>query len=296
MSEPRSVSELLAVGERVLQDSTQLFEDHDRPAIARDLLSAVLGQEDPDENLVPPRRTRERYLSFIARRAAGEPAPFITGKTLFFGLELTVKPGAFVPRASSELLVSRALMRIGRRRTPIVVDACTGAGPIALAVAHRRPDARVWGTDISNEGLAQARMNAKRLGLRNATFRRGDLLDPLPRTLERRVDLITAHVPYVPVGEVEALPAEVTEHEPVFTLTDSSDDGLGLMRRTISEAPQWLVPGGWLLLEMSEDLAARARRLCRRAALEDKGTSMDSDRLSVIVEARERRRRESVAR
>ncbi|MDP9223653.1 MAG: peptide chain release factor N(5)-glutamine methyltransferase [Actinomycetota bacterium] len=291
MSEPRSVSELLGVGERVLADSTQLFEDHDRPGIARDLMSAVLRGDDFDDDLVPPRRARERYLSYIARRAAGEPSPFITGKTVFYGLELTVRPGAFVPRPSSELLVSRALKRIGRLHDPVVVDACTGAGPIALAVAYHRPDAEVWGTDISDAGLAQARSNARSLEVANVTFRRGDLYGPLPRGLRQRVDLITAHVPYVPAGEVDDLPAEVTEHEPASTLTDNSGDGLGLMRRTIFEAALWLAPGGWLLLEMSEDLAPRARRLCRRAAFEDKGTAMDSDRLSAVVEARERHRR-----
>jgi release factor glutamine methyltransferase len=295
MTEPRSIGELLAVAERVLEDSQQLFEDHDRPRLARDLMSAALG-EDPDAyefnlEFEPPLRTRERFLAYIARRAAGEPAPFITGKTLFCGLELRVKPGAFVPRPSSELMVNRALKRLRSFRDPIVVDACTGAGPIALAVAYERPDAQVWGTDISDEGIHQARNNAKNLELRNVHFRRGDMYGALPRKLENQVNLITAHVPYVPVGELDDLPAEVTEHEPVFTLTDRSGDGFDLMSRAISEASQWLGPGGWLLLEMSEDFTPRARELCREAGLEDKGAATDSDHLSAIVEARERPRR-----
>ncbi|MEA2505419.1 MAG: release factor glutamine methyltransferase [Actinomycetota bacterium] len=293
MSEPRSVAALLSVAERVLDDSQQLFEDHDRPRIARDLLAAALSLEPEfdfddgfDASFEPPRRIRERYLAFVARRAAGEPAPFITGKTLFYGLEMSVRPGAFVPRPSSELMVTRALKRLRALREPIVVDLCTGAGPIALTVAHERQDAHVWGTDISDEGLKQARGNARSLGLSNIYFRRGDLYGAVPASLRGGVHLITAHVPYVPVGELGDLPAEVTEHEPVFTLTDQSDDGFDLMSRAISEAPGWLRPGGWLLLEMSEDFAPRARRLCRKAGLEDKGAAMDDDRLSAIVEAR----------
>jgi release factor glutamine methyltransferase len=303
MSEPRSVSELLAVAERVLEDSQQLFEDHDRPRIARELLAAVLDLppdfdfDNGDEgDFRPPRRTRERFLSFVARRAAGEPGPFITGKTYFYGLEMSVKPGAFVPRPSSELMVTRALRRLRAFRDPIVVDLCTGVGPIALAVAYERPDALVWGADISDEGLNQARANARGLELSNVRFRRGDMYGALPRRFQNEVALVTAHVPYVPVGELEDLPTEVTDYEPVSTLTDDSDDGFGLMSLAISEAPQWLRPGGWLLLEMSEDFAPRALRLCRKAGLEDKGAATDSDRLSAIVEARERPQRGRPAR
>jgi release factor glutamine methyltransferase len=300
MSEPRSVAELLSVAERVLEDSQQLFADHDRPRMARDLLSAALGLTDEhdqdfnhdfDGDLEPPLRTRERFLSYVARRAAGEPFAFITGKAFFYGLQLKVKPGAFVPRPSSELMVTRALKRLANVRDPIVVDVCTGAGPIALAIAHERPDATVWGADISDEGLRQARMNAKQLGLTNARFRNSDMYEALPRSLRHQVHLVTAHVPYVPVDEVDDLPPEVTEYEPVFTLTDQSSDGFDLMTRAILEAPEWLRPGGWLLLEMSEDFTARARRLCRKAGLEDKGVATDADRLSAIVEARERPRR-----
>jgi release factor glutamine methyltransferase len=303
MSEPRSVTELLSVAERVLEDSQQLFEDHDRPRIARDLLAAVLDlppdvdfDNGYDVGFQPSRRLREKFLSYVARRAAGEPAPFITGKTYFYGLEMSVKPGAFVPRPSSELMVTRALKRLRAFRDPVVVDVCTGVGPIALAIAYERPDALVWGADISDEGLDQARANAKGLELSNVHFRRGDMYGGLPRRLQDQVALVTGHVPYVPVGEVDDLPVEVTDYEPAFTLTDQSDDGFGLLSRAVSEAPRWLRPGGWLLLEMSEDFAPRTRRLCRKAGLEDKGTAMDEDRLSAIVEARRKPERQRPAR
>lgn len=305
MSEPRSIAQLLAVAERVLEDSQQLFADHDRPRMARDLLSAALGLTDDsdedfdhdfDEDYEPPRRDRDRFLSYIARRAAGEPAPFITGSTFFYGIQLRVKPGAFVPRPSSELMVTRALKRLANVHAPVVIDVCTGAGPIALAIAHERPDAEVWGADISDAGLRQARGNAKRLELNNARFRNSDMYGALPRALRDRAHLVTAHVPYVPVDEVDDLPTEVIEYEPVSTLTDQSIDGFDLMSRAILEAPDWLRPGGWLLLEMSEDFAPRARRLCRKAGLEDKGTATDADRLSAIVEARERPQRRKAPR
>lgn len=293
MSEPRSVKELLELGERVLGDSNAIFEDHDNAFEARQLLAYALGIADAaaDElpnNLEPPPRKRERYLACIARRAAGEPLPLIRGHIEFYGLNLTVQPGAFVPRPSSELIVARAARLLRRRRSPVVVDICTGTGPIALAIADEFSNADVWGTDINSGGLVQGRSNAKRLGIQNVSFRRGDMYGALPARLRGTVDMVTAHVPYVPSSELDDLPAEVKDHEPLFTLTDHSDDGLGLMRHAVQGAPEWLEPGGWLLLEMSEDLSAGVTRMCRRAGFEDARVSSDDDDLSVVVEARMR--------
>ncbi|HEV2757350.1 MAG TPA: HemK/PrmC family methyltransferase [Actinomycetota bacterium] len=296
MSEPKTIPELLALGTRVLSDSTHIFEDHDNAREARDLLALCLDvssddldEADPDV----PRRTRERYLSLVARRAGGEPFPFLTGRIEFWGLDLMVRPGAFVPRPSSELTVTRALRKLRRRKSPVIVDVCTGAGPIALALADELPTAEVWGADISTEGLAQGRENARRLGLDNVRFKKSDMYDAIPARLRGNVDLITGHVPYVPLDEVEDLPAEVREFEPIYTLTDESFDGLGLMRRAVEESVEWLKPGGWLLLELSHDLPARVRKLAKKAGLEDHGVARDEDDLSVVIEARkpEARRR-----
>ncbi len=288
MSEPRTTSELLDAGERVLSDSSHIFEDHDNRMEAEGLLEFVLEADiddlDPDE--IPFRRERERYLSLVARRAAGEPFPILVGSIEFYGLTLEVKPGSFVPRPSSELTVSRAVKRIKKCRRPVVVDVCTGAGPIALAIAHELPRAEVWGTDIDADGLAQARRNAKLLEIDNTTFRKSDMYGSLPKRLKAKLDLITGHIPYVPPGEVADLPAEVKDHEPLFTLSGLSKDGLGLIRTAVEQAPEWLAPGGWMLLEISEDLVPKVRKLCDKAGFEDHGYASDEDDLSVVVESR----------
>jgi release factor glutamine methyltransferase len=286
MSEPRNIRDLLRLGERVLDDSSHIFEDHDNAGSARELLGHVLktdkGNLKQKREVTPAQR--DRYLALIARRAAGEPMPFLLGYIEFYGLELKVKPGTFVPRPSSELVVAQAVRRLRRRRSPTVVDVCTGAGPIALAIAEEIPDADVYGTDILAEGLAQGRANARRLGIDNVKLKQGDMYGSLPKRLRGKVDVITAHVPYVPAHELEDLPAEVAEHEPILTLTDSSD-GTYLMEIAIREAHNWLKPGGWLLLEMSEDFAPKARRLFKRHGLIDRGVASDNDGLSIVAEA-----------
>jgi release factor glutamine methyltransferase len=291
MSARRNVKQLIELGTRVLEDSTHIFEDHLNEDEARGLLAFTLKIDDDEldelsPGFEPTTRQSEKYLSLIARRAAGEPFPFLVGRTEFYGLELKVKPGAFVPRPSSELTVEWAVKRLRRMKSPTVVDVCAGAGPIALAIADEIDSADVWALDVLNEGLSQGRANATRLGIKNVTFRRGDMYGPLPKRLLGGVDLITGHIPYVPIDELDDLPSEVREHEPLETLTDHSDDGLILMARAIEEGVPWLKPGGWLLLEMSDDITGKVRRMCKGAGLEDHGVVTDDDDLSVVVEAR----------
>lgn len=285
---------LLDLGERVLADSTHIFEDHDNRREAEELMGYVLDVDIDDEDLDLDKElstaARRHFLALVTRRAGGEPFPVITGRIEFYGLDLVVRPGAFVPRPSSELTVARAARRLRGRQDPVVVDVCTGAGPIALAIADEFPKAEVWGADIDEKGLSQGRMNAKRLDIPNVHFRKSDMFGALPGRLRGGVDVITGHIPYVPPDEVDDLPTEVREHEPLYTLTDESSDGLSLIRGAIEDAPRWLKPGGWLLIEVSDDLPGKLRRLFRNAGLEDKGVASDEDRLSVVVEARKPKR------
>lgn len=288
MPEPLTVGELLVIGERVLEDSTHIFEGHDLEGEARDLLALTL-KSSPDDLVgveEVPRRQRERFLSLIARRAAGEPFPILMGYIEFAGLRLDVIAGAFIPRPSSELTVEWAEKRLKKLDRAVVVDVCTGAGPIALALAHKFRDAEVWGADIMSEGLAQARDNARRLGLDNVSFVEGDMYEPVPSRLRGTVDVITGHVPYVSTEELADLPTEVRDHEPVHTLSDASEDGLFLLRRAVAESTAWLKPGGWLLLEMADDLSEGVEAMMTEAGLKHVGTVADEDDLSVVVEGR----------
>jgi release factor glutamine methyltransferase len=287
MAEPRTVSELLDTAELVMSDSSHIFDDHDNRHEAIELMAHVLDvdEDDLDMDEVPSGPTRNRFLALAARRAAGEPFPFLVGHIEFFGLDLKVRPGPFVPRPSSELTVERALKRLKRKRHPIFVDVATGAGPIALAVAAEMPQAEVWGIDIDEKGIAQGRENARLLDIDNARFKVSDMYGSLPARLRGNVDVISGHVPYVPADELEDLPREVRGFEPVHTLSDQTADGLFLMRRAIDESVEWLKPGGWLLLEVSDDLIGRIKKLAGRAGFEHRGVADDEDGLSIVVES-----------
>jgi release factor glutamine methyltransferase len=235
---------------------------------AEDLLMHALGGEEPRPNEEIPAKTRKRFETMVDRRVTGEPIPFIKGYAEFRGLELIAKPGVFVPRDSSEFLAEQAIGRLRTRKAPVHVDLATGGGAIALAVADEVPRASVYGADVSEDAVKLARKNAKRLGL-HATFAAGDLFGGLPKKIAGKVDVITLHPPYVPREEVKDLPDEIRDWEPSHTLTDHSDDGLGLVVRAADESEVWLRPKGWLLIEVSPDRAREVKRIMRQAGMRD---------------------------
>jgi release factor glutamine methyltransferase len=235
------------------------------------LMIDLLGYDpEPDERL-SDKKTR-KYQAWVERRFTGEPIAHITGVTEFRELELVVEPGVFVPRDSSEWMVECAVRRLRKRKAPVLVDLASGMGTIALAVSHEVPKAEVFGAELSDEGVRLARKNARRLGL-HARFGAGDLFGPVPKNLKGRVDVITIHPPYVAKHEVADLPDEIREWEPEHTLTDHSDDGLGLVRRTVEESPAWLRSSGWLLMETDADRAKDVKRVMAAGGFRDVASS-----------------------
>jgi release factor glutamine methyltransferase len=261
--------ELLQRGEAALKASPSI--DHwqrDRERIeAEDLLGHALGHDYDLDDEIPTAAAR-RFDRLIDRRTTGEPIPYIKGYAEFRGLRLTTRPGVFVPRDSTEFMVEQAVRRLARRPRPVAVDIASGGGTVALAIANEVPRAEVFGTDIAQDAVRLARANARRLKLR-ATFLVGDLFAALPRRIEGAVDVITLHPPYVAKSELRLLPDEIRRFEPVHTLSDHSVDGLGLVERTSSEAPRWLRPGGWLIVEVSPDRSRGVASRFRAAGLTD---------------------------
>lgn len=178
----------------------------------------------------------------IDRRVAGIPLEQIVGWVEFCGTRLSVAPGVFVPRLRTSLLVEAAAERC--HEGAVVVDLCCGIGAVLAALVDRVSPVELYGTEIDPAAVSCARANLRS----RATIGTGDLYDPLPAMLRGTVDLITANAPYVPTEQIAFMPTEARDHERRAAL-DGGADGLDLHRRIIDAAPQWLAPGGWLLIE-----------------------------------------------
>ena len=229
------------------------------------LLLHVLGQEAHDrawllahDSDALPVAAEVRLAPLVARRAAGEPLAYITGRREFFGLDLEVNPHVLIPRPDTETLVEWALEHLPTTTAHAlrVLDLGTGSGAIALALKAQRPYAQVQALDRSEAALAVARRNAARLSL-DITFAQGNWLDGN----HQRYHLIVANPPYVADADPHL---SALAHEPLQALTAGSD-GLQDLLTIIASAPDHLYPGGSLMLEHGQDQAATVRELLTAA-------------------------------
>lgn len=218
------------------------------------------------------------FRALCARRDAGEPVAYLTGRQGFWTLDLGVSPATLVPRPETELLVELALERITTDAPAHLADLGTGSGAIALALASERPLARVVATDASADALAVARGNAATHRIINVEFRQGDWLAPLAG---QRFDLIASNPPYIALGDPHLERGDL-RFEPSLALA-SGLDGLDAIRAILAGAPTHLRPGGWLLLEHGWEQGAAVRAL------------LDAAGFSQVVSVRDLESRERVS-
>jgi len=221
------------------------------------------------------------FRALIQRRLDGECVAYIVGRKEFYGLDFVVSPAVLVPRPDTETLVEAALDFCREwGKTVRVLDLGTGSGAIAIALKHTIPELEVWATDISAEALAIAQANAARLLPPNSIhFYQGDLYKALPYSLIRQCrtptpySLHISNAPYIPTAEIAGLAPEV-QREPLIAL-DGGSDGLGIIGRIISGAPQFLCPGGALMLEADPRQMERIVALLRQTGFTDIHTRRD---------------------
>lgn len=203
--------------------------------------------------------TETIYMGQVARRERGEPVAYLTGHREFYGLDLVVTRDVLVPRPETESVVDACIENIGEGEKSRMADIGTGSGAIVVAVCKLRPLAKAFATDISEGALKVAQENANRHEVRGQiTFLKGDLLEPLPQP----VNLIAANLPYVPPGE--AAP-DVATWEPQVAVFGGGDDGTALIRRFLSDAPRYLLPGGRVVMETAYSQGALVSALAREA-------------------------------
>jgi release factor glutamine methyltransferase len=220
----------------------------------------------------------QRYLALVARRAAGEPTQYITGKQEFWGLEFEVTPEVLIPRPETEHLIEVALERMGsaaREAKLRIADVGTGSGCLAIALAKEFPRAEIFATDISEPALGVARRNAARHGLTSrVSFTRCNLLEELSADSQVagrqpiHFDLIVSNPPYIALADATALPREVREHEPEQALF-AGELGFDNYPALIAQAESRLQSGGVFVLELGHDSLAAVRSILNATAWRD---------------------------
>ena len=249
----------------------------DDALVARLRAAGCVFAEDEAALLRGEARDADHLEAMVAERVAGRPLEQVVGWAEFCGLRILLEPGVFVPRRRTELLARRVVGLASATDRPVVVELCCGAAAVGAVVLAEVDGVELVVADVDPAAVASARRN---VGDR-ALVVQGDLYDPLPATLRGRVDVLVANAPYVPTDAVRSMPPEARDHEPRVAL-DGGPDGLDVARRVVAGAPEWLAPGGHLLVETSRGQAPALLAAFTAAGL-DAEVVRDEDRDATAV-------------
>jgi len=267
---------------RLLQWTTEHLKKSGSPSPRLDaevLLAEARGCQRIDLyaafNEEPPESVKAIFRDSIKRRAAGEPVAYIVGKKEFFSLPFHVTSDCLIPRGETEHVVIECLDRLkkyqrieesGSEPKAIrIVDVCTGSGCIAITIAKESAkfgaNINVTAIDLSADALAIAAENVRRHEVSElVSLDEGDLLASIP---DRSVDFIVSNPPYVSKAELLELDRGVRDYEPKMALV-SGPTGLEIVERLVAQSADKLVPGGWLIFELSPMIAECSMELLQK--------------------------------
>jgi release factor glutamine methyltransferase len=245
-----------------------------------------------------------RFKALVVRRREGEPVAYLTGHREFWSLDFQVTPAVLIPRPETETLVAAALeaarfyeeKEFGRggqgegqpKTSPLWgLEVGVGSGAVVIALAKDLPRMAWVGLDTSGAALTVARANARRHAvLDRVHFLQSDLLAALKPTAA--FALLVANLPYVPREEWERLPREIKAFEPPGALLGGAD-GLDLIRPLVRQAHQYVMRGGWVLLEIGDQQAPQVTALVEATGAYDRvSTIKDFTGMERVVQARRR--------
>ncbi|MEM7486978.1 MAG: HemK/PrmC family methyltransferase [Bacteroidota bacterium] len=232
----------------------------------------------------------------LAQLKLEKPLQYILGAAHFMDLELKVNEHVLIPRPETEELAewiisdcqvehSRDLRKLDdiqdaeRSRSVIstsfndhnsapfneqrrkILDIGTGSGCIAIALAKKVPNAKVFAIDVSEKALEVAKRNAV-LNEAEVTFIKADILNfQLELELELEFDIIVSNPPYVRELEKAEIRKNVKDYEPDLALFVPDEDALLFYRAIVKFAANHLSKVGKVYLEINQYLGEETKLL-----------------------------------
>ncbi|MCM1348590.1 MAG: peptide chain release factor N(5)-glutamine methyltransferase [Firmicutes bacterium] len=219
---------------------------------------------------------RGKMREVIHRLLTDEPIQYIFSEASFYGLKLKVTPATLIPRPETAELVDMVVKEHDGQPDLRVLDACTGSGCIAIALARNLPFARVDAFDVSAEALEVARENNHTLKT-NVDFFQADAL-ALPEPEERSYDIIVSNPPYIAEHEQAAMEPNVLNHEPHIALFVPDNDPLKFYKAIAGYAQKALKNGGMIYFELNPLYADELARWMKGCGWQDVQIFTDSQK------------------
>ena len=241
-----------------------------------------------EEHRLEAAGTRERFLTWIEKRAQRIPLAYLLKEADFWRETLYVDERCLIPRPETEILVEKVIQQVtvtfrDCHQAFSFLDIGTGSGAIAVALLRACPKAAGTILDISKDALEVAGENLKRYGLEGRAVRvRGDLFEPFSK--DEQWDLIVSNPPYLSEADWTGVQEEL-KSEPRGAL-DGGKDGLDFYRKIVTEAKAYLSPGGWLALEVGQGQAAMVSKWLQEAGYDNIHRFNDHLQVQRVVMAR----------
>ena len=185
------------------------------------------------------------FFDLIAQRARHIPVAYLTGRKAFYGRDFTVTPATLIPRPESEVIIETLKQLYQPDQHSTLLDVGTGSGCLAITAQLELPNLKVTASDISQEALPVAELNAGRYHVDDKiTFVNSNLFN----NITERFDFILANLPYLDYDRRADYSPELA-HEPNLALY-TYDHGNCLMLELVAVARNYLTPRGYLIMEM----------------------------------------------
>ena len=237
-----------------------------------------------DMSLYVSAQLEKRVEELVQRRLGGEPVAYIIGEWEFYGIPLDISSDVLIPRADTEVLAERGILRAkaageGGR----VLDLCAGSGCVGLAIAAHVPECRVVLGELSEGALRVCKQNVRRNNLNaRVTCLSVDALEP-PTSALWDFDVVVCNPPYIPSGDIAGLDVSVKDYEPHMAL-DGGPDGLEFYRFIASKWKSAIRLGGALLFEVGIGQAPDVEEILAQNGFEQIQTTADTQGIWRVVE------------
>ena len=205
-----------------------------------------------------------------------KPIQYICGGSYWRNFRFELTNDVLIPRVETEKIVEIATDIISPENKKIIfADLGTGSGSIAISLVAENKNWKGLATDIDINALHIAQKNYKKISLDSSiNFYCGNWWEPLIH-YAGMINLAISNPPYIPRHVYERLPSSVIDFEPKKALY-GGEDGLSHIKQIISNAPKFLVKGGWIILENHFDQSKEIKNLLREYGFDSLNTINDT--------------------
>ena len=189
----------------------------------------------------------------ILRRINREPISKILGRRDFWGRTFYINENVLDPRGDTETLIDFVI----EKPVKSVLELGTGSGAIAVTLACEWKEVHVTATDISEDAISMAKINAEKFNVQNKIhFFKSDWFE----TVRGSFDLIISNPPYIGLVEKDEIAAEVIKYDPEIALFAGSD-GMEAYKKIIPHLTKFLNPDGLVVLETGASQSNQVKNL-----------------------------------